>query len=231
MDIFENKKLIQLFWLIILIFFYNKSIYAQRYFEFGCRDLDSTENFIVATTDSLQITIADSLLLLPDSLRGGMIYGFVTHGNDGYNYNWDWHFIPNQWQIVETAVELCETTPSAISEYLCYQDTLRLCPVCTITQEVFPLSIRDENKNSSEQNIKIYPNPNQGIFSVIIPARRCENFTLKVFNILGQLLYIKPISTAGIKNVQFDISNFSNGIYFIQLTLGTQIVVKKIIKR
>jgi hypothetical protein len=234
MNLFKNKKLIQLLLLKILLFIYNPSTYSQRYFEFGCVGYDSTENFIAATTDTIQLSIADSLLFLPDSLRGRHIHGLVAFGNDGYNLNWNWHFIPNKWQLVETSVELCDTRPSAIRNDSSYwDDTLLVCPWCTyIIREIFPLSVKDKNKYSSEQSIMIYPNPNYGIFSVNIPTRRYENVTLKVFNILGQLLYIATFSNPVFQFTErFNITHLSSGIYFVQLSLGNQTVIKKLIKR
>jgi len=45
----------------------------------------------------------------------GFINGPIDYGNGGHNHNashWFlWHFIPNQWSLVELAIEVCDGCP------------------------------------------------------------------------------------------------------------------------
>jgi hypothetical protein len=82
------------------------------------------------------------------------------------------------------------------------------------------LSTLQEIMNS----VSIYPNPSDsGIFLIEHP--NIIGSKAKVFDIQGKLLFSKELS-----HNQLDISSFSSGIYFLQLTLDHQTSVHKIIK-
>jgi len=75
-------------------------------------------------------------------------------------------------------------------------------------------------------NVNLYPNPNEGSFTVDL--RRLgisNNILVELFNINGQLIYQK--NTA---ETMFDINTDETaGIYFLRLTSGVQVINKKII--
>ena len=61
--------------------------------------------------------------------------------------------------------------------------------------------------------IKVFPNPAQNSIAVSYTGNQIENTTLEILTSLGQLVYTKSI----ISNESIDISNLSNGLYFIHL--------------
>lgn len=69
----------------------------------------------------------------------------------------------------------------------------------------------------------IYPNPAQNI---IIIDSQLQIFSFAIFDIAGRIIYSKKNSR---DKTQIDCSNFSNGIYFIQLTNGNKFFNQKII--
>jgi uncharacterized repeat protein (TIGR01451 family) len=71
--------------------------------------------------------------------------------------------------------------------------------------------------NSSE--IKIYPNPTKGMFSVL--AEDIES--IEVLNLQGKLII-------RCKESEIDLSNKPSGIYFVKVTTGEQTVIRKLIK-
>jgi hypothetical protein len=69
---------------------------------------------------------------------------------------------------------------------------------------------------SVNPTMNVYPNPTEGIFSV-----EFQNATsIKVINALGVIVYDEKIEqlTEGTKNI--DLTNFSNGVYFINVSNG-----------
>jgi len=78
------------------------------------------------------------------------------------------------------------------------------------------------DENISDNNIKIYPNPTKGIFSV----QGKEIRTIEITNISGQI--IKKISTRT-KRFTVDINEQPKGIYMIKIVTDKGIVVKKVI--
>ena len=85
-------------------------------------------------------------------------------------------------------------------------------------------SLNDE-ASSINPVISVYPNPTEGVFNV--DFKNATNF--KVLNSLGAILYEEKIEqlTSGTKSI--DLSNFTNGIYFINVSNGTNSSNHKII--
>lgn len=61
--------------------------------------------------------------------------------------------------------------------------------------------------------IKVFPNPAQNFLTISYPGNQLENTTVEIFNSLGQSVF----TTSIINNHQIDISELSNGLYFIHL--------------
>lgn len=76
----------------------------------------------------------------------------------------------------------------------------------------------NENKN---ENLIVYPNPTTGRF--IIATNNGSN--IELFNVFGQEVEFK--STAFQNKVQIDITNQSNGVYFIKIDSSVVRVVKQ----
>jgi len=79
-------------------------------------------------------------------------------------------------------------------------------------------------KNSS---IKIFPNPIKDTFSIYVGAYALESLSIKLYNILGQLVFEKSKLTS--KTV--DITNLKNGIYVLKITYKNQQKTVKLIKK
>ncbi len=67
-------------------------------------------------------------------------------------------------------------------------------------------------ENSSEKDIRLYPNPTTGKF--IIDNRELKIEKVEVFNLLGEKIYQDVISN-GARNLSIDLSNQAKGIYFV----------------
>jgi hypothetical protein len=73
------------------------------------------------------------------------------------------------------------------------------------------------------EGLSIYPNPATSVLNV----RNAENSTVEVYNILGQVLYTKiDISI----EEQIQVSQFSEGTYFVKITNGNAVKTTKFIK-
>jgi len=81
------------------------------------------------------------------------------------------------------------------------------------------------NDDFNIDNIVIYPNPSNGIFSIANGNNTIEN--IEVFDVTGKSIKSKSSSD----NSTFDISNVSNGIYFVKISANNQTTVKRIIKK
>ena len=85
-----------------------------------------------------------------------------------------------------------------------------------------PLSVEENNFS----NISVYPNPNEGSFTVDLRRlTNSNNILVELFSINGQLIYQKNTSESILK-INID---RTAGIYFLRLTSGGQVMNKKVI--
>ena len=71
-------------------------------------------------------------------------------------------------------------------------------------------------------SITVYPNPTNGLVHIEIPNQNMQN--IKVYDLQGQL--IKETNQS-----QFNLSNYSNGPYFIKAQTNQGIYTYKLIKK
>lgn len=76
-----------------------------------------------------------------------------------------------------------------------------------------------------ENNFSIYPNPTNDFLNIISPDNK--NFSLNIFNTLGEIIY----SSQANSNLKLQTSNFSNGIYFLQVKSNNKFYTQKFIKQ
>lgn len=81
--------------------------------------------------------------------------------------------------------------------------------------------IEEMLNNSSSFNIK--PNPNNGVFTI---KTKHSNFTLMVFDVTGREVFKKSSFN---ETTQVDISEFQNGVYYIQISNGKQQTTQKML--
>jgi hypothetical protein len=91
--------------------------------------------------------------------------------------------------------------------------------VTTAVGDLFPLN-----------EINIYPNPTSNSFEIELP--KSFKGTVKTLNNLGQELGTLELGLEGeILKGNFDLSPQSSGIYFVQVSNGSKVYTKKVIKK
>ena len=99
-------------------------------------------------------------------------------------------------------------------------------------QQGFQQSLAAMNSNAisvPDFSVTLYPNPVVDSFTITVANAPEEPLTIKITNLLGQVLYQGQLpSFQSQKTIPF--GSFSNGTYLVQLFSGNQIVTKKIIK-
>jgi hypothetical protein len=92
---------------------------GEKMYKFGMHfDRSGAEDFIAKTSDPELIDQIAAELENPPDQRFLHIHGRIDRGNDGYNLNWSWHFIPCEWELAEMSIEVCDGTPSYVEENL-----------------------------------------------------------------------------------------------------------------
>lgn len=80
---------------------------------------------------------------------------------------------------------------------------------------------------NAEEEVEIFPNPSNGIFSVHSQTNNIEEQFIEVYNMLGEIIH----STTANKQLPgtIDISQYPKGIYYVKLYCGKKCNTKKIV--
>ncbi len=91
------------------------------------------------------------------------------------------------------------------------------------------VGVEDINNNIS---IDIKPNPSKDIFNLTINSTGNHKINIIVLDIVGnKILSIKSENISNNFVRKIDLSKFANGVYFVNLHLGSKLFVKKLIKK
>jgi hypothetical protein len=80
--------------------------------------------------------------------------------------------------------------------------------------------------NFNEKSFELYPNPNNGNFTLNLKNSYIKNYTISVYNVLGEI--IKTISLTNINSAEINISEFGIGAYYLQVAAENKTVTKKV---
>jgi PKD repeat protein len=85
-----------------------------------------------------------------------------------------------------------------------------------------------EDATGLEARINLYPNPNNGMFKVVVGAEAQQDLSIAVYNVLGAK--VADVPTNGRNSGTFDVnaSELSNGIYLVKITSGGQTAIRKV---
>ncbi len=92
-------------------------------------------DFVVITKNQSAIEKARAQLLLSEEKRNLHINGKLEKGNGGYNNKWSWHFIPENWDLVEISIEVCDADPRYVEANLNEWIGKSFCPWGAIVME------------------------------------------------------------------------------------------------
>jgi Secretion system C-terminal sorting domain len=184
---------------------------------------------------------------------------YFTNDSTGPYYKNDWHFIetyfqlndilngigiPNgqirYWydgQLLITSDSILFRTavhPNMKFNQLLYGPYIGVGSPVDQTFWIDDLTIADGIISSGIQNhlwnnrIKIFPNPSSGIFSLVINDKNIQNEIINIYNMIGEKIFSSPFLQK--QNLSIDISLQPDGIYFLEMIIDGERVVKKVVK-
>lgn len=79
-------------------------------------------------------------------------------------------------------------------------------------------------------NFNLFPNPSNGVVQIELSLLEREAMTMQILNNTGQLVFQQAYTKNDYFNETIDLSNFSNGIYFVRINTPQQTISRKLIK-
>ncbi|HLG36293.1 MAG TPA: T9SS type A sorting domain-containing protein [Bacteroidia bacterium] len=99
---------------------------------------------------------------------------------------------------------------------------------CSANSDTIHNLIIGEQNLFDANAINIYPNPTDGIFTVEINSTKHDNLSLKVFDVMGRIVYEQKDIKNKTKH-EVDLRENAPGIYFVNVKTEKQSLVQKII--
>jgi len=106
-------------------------------------------------------------------------------------------------------------------------DSIRSYYLNDFTNTACGLALSVNESKQTTNDIKIYPNPFNTVFTIDYELQN-ESAQLNVYNVFGKLVKEQKINT---KQTQIDLTNQANGVYFITLLGGKNVLTKRVVKQ
>ena len=77
-------------------------------------------------------------------------------------------------------------------------------------------------------NLDVYPNPSRDIFNVSFTSEETQNLDIKIINMVGKVVYTENLEQfVGEYTKQIDLTTYTKGIYFLEITTTNDGVINK----
>ncbi|NVO01902.1 MAG: T9SS type A sorting domain-containing protein [Bacteroidetes bacterium] len=86
-----------------------------------------------------------------------------------------------------------------------------------------------ETTTLNPSNIKVYPNPSKGKFTVKVETSNSLSVDLSISNLVGQTVYTEDLTINGLFTKEINLSSLPKGIYFLKLEDGKSSNIQKFI--
>lgn len=99
--------------------------------------------------------------------------------------------------------------------------------ICKWTLAFTGVTSADADTKENE-SVLIYPNPTRN--NITVDLRKCvDTDYIRIINNYGNVVYTKTIERSADKQIDLEVGQFENGVYFVQIIAGAQISTYKII--
>lgn len=180
-------------------------------------------DFPTVAFDALDTTICDDTT-----------YYINAGANLGLNVTYEW--MSNDTNVNGKVIQTVGVDPTRLNLNTRYYYTSKLLSSgrCeTISDTVF-VTITDTCKVGIDDlskigQLNVFPNPTNGVVTLQIETEQSVRASLQILSMRGEVIYERQgIHTLGF-NEQFDLSNYSKGIYYLRLVSNEENIIKKII--
>ncbi len=78
-------------------------------------------------------------------------------------------------------------------------------------------------------DVNIYPNPSNGVVNFSVNGPNNDNINIKVFDIVGKLVFSEIMNVNGLKNTSYNFSSYAKGMYIAHIQSGNDLKTQKFV--
>ncbi len=170
-------------------------------------DADVCTNFVMTSEyTTTGVAGADSYVWMITPADAGTISGTETTGTVEWTDSW------------EGTATITVKGVNACGEGVSSEGFDVVCSICTGIDEI------------GLNEVSVYPNPGNGLFTVEISGLNSKDLSIKVLNTLGAIVYDQVgIETSANYKTTIDLSELNKGVYFLVINGNEGKVIKRII--
>lgn len=87
------------------------------------------------------------------------------------------------------------------------------------------------NQVMGNSNVEVYPNPNNGVFDIVVNTENTTDLKIELLNVQGQVIYRNNVKLISQHKEAIDIQSYAKGIYYLRLNSNEGVSVNKIVVR
>ncbi len=174
----------------------------------------SSHNVKTSVSGHIVTFVCDQVKIPDSNVNEPLSHGFIKYYIEP-NRN-----LPPQTLITNRASIVFDRNPPIVT------NTVRTVLVTSIPQNIISTVKPVRNLN---EKIKIYPNPNNGIFNLEFTANYSSPLTVTLFDVTGKMVYQNQMEHRQKSEIIIVTQNLSAGLYTLILKTEKEQIVKKII--
>ncbi len=192
--------------------------------ESGTYNVEMTvSNSVGESSEQMAITVNSSPLAGYTYIVNDASVSFTNTSQFGSSYEWDFG----------DGITSSATNPThTYTEPGSYEVTLSASNDCGVSAFSFEVEVAFTNVTEPGQQLQamVYPNPNLGLFNLIITNNKIEELSAQLLDVRGVVLTAKKLTTtSGTSSWEFSESNLPPGLYFIKINGENGVKVLKIV--
>ncbi|HSA05149.1 MAG TPA: PKD domain-containing protein, partial [Tenuifilaceae bacterium] len=99
---------------------------------------------------------------------------------------------------------------------------------CWTPSDVFKVDLPNGIADLANENVRVFPNPSEGVFNVSLGVDIPGEVNVRIMDVLGKVVLTQIYNTT---DFPIDISQVTNGIYYISIMYKNEVIIKKVVKQ